>query len=159
MDKKFIKWRRVIFFLFGLAIIMGAWHLTVVSRTMQAADQARKKSVCRIERAPEFYELDKVEVGTYLYIEGLKQSLSEFVEKPALVLLDGCESRLWMADDLDIVGGFSAGIFETENPWPGEETDVLRIRLTGTGQPLKSRPWRLSGILQNFAGKLVLCQH
>ena len=159
MDKKFIKWRRVIFFLFGLAIIMGAWHLTVVSRTMQAADQARKKSVCRIERAPEFYELDKVEVGSYLYIEGLKQSLSEFVEKPALVLLDGCESRLWMADDLDIVGGFSAGIFETENPWPGEETDVLRIRLTGTGQPLKSRPWRLSGILQNFAGKLAFGEY
>ncbi|EKD81309.1 MAG: hypothetical protein ACD_39C01865G0002 [uncultured bacterium] len=134
------KWRRAILYLFLLMIITGAWQLTIVSQTMQAGDQAAKNSLCKIERAPEFYELGKVEAGTVFFMKGPQKPISDFYQNPILILLDGSESRMWHAEDLKIVAGTQTRIFAPDKPWPDVATVSLYIRFKGVGQPLGGRP-------------------
>lgn len=122
----------------------------IITQTIEESDQAAGTSLCKLY-VPGFYELGSVEAGSAFYLEGPKKPISDFFNNPMLILLDGTESRLWQAEDLNVRAGEN-DFFPPGEPWPDVATVTLYIRFKGVGQPLAGRPWQLSSALQNFIG-------
>lgn len=145
------KWRRAMLYVFLLPVIIVAWYLTVVSRSIEVAGQIEEKNLCMLE-VPEFYETGTVEACPSLFMHGPYNLIRDFYNAPRLILLDGSESRVWSAADLRIYAGDDVQVFADDKNWPDIATVTLYVRLKGSGQPLPGRPWQLSSMIQDFIG-------